>query len=53
MCAYNVRASKRVDLEPASGRERMLNHAREIGIWICGLSAMLLVYLLAKQVLFQ
>ncbi len=53
MCAYNVRASKRVDFDPASGRERMLNHVREIGILITGLTAMLLVYLLAKHVLFE
>lgn len=53
MCAYNVRASKRIDFEPATGRERTLNHVREIGIWLWGLSAIFLVVLMAKQVLFE
>lgn len=53
MCAYNVRHSKRVDFDPATGSERTLNLVREVGIWIGGLSAMFMVFLLAKRVLFE
>jgi hypothetical protein len=52
MCAYNVRESKRVDHDPASGEARTLNLVREIGIWLLGLSAMYLVYWLARRFLF-
>jgi hypothetical protein len=52
MCAYNVRKNKRVDYDPASGEERTHNRLREVGIWLLGLSAMYIVYWLARRFLF-
>ena len=52
MCAYNVRESKRVDHDPATGLERRMDSMREIGAWAVGLLVMYLVYWLVRRFLF-
>jgi hypothetical protein len=50
--AYNVRHSKRVDHEPATGVERQVNLVREVAAWTIGLAVMLFVFWLARRYLF-
>ncbi len=52
MCAYNVRHSKSVDHEPATGPERQKNRLQEIAAWAFGLGVMYLDYWLARRFLF-
>lgn len=52
MCAYNVRHSRSVDHEPATGTARTRNLVREIGLWAFGIGLMYLVYWLARRFLF-
>jgi hypothetical protein len=51
MCAYNVRANKRIDHDAPTREERHHDLVREVGIWVIGLTAMYLVFLLAKRFL--
>ncbi len=50
--AYNVRHSKRVDHEPATGLERQAHLVREAAAWMLGLAVMLFVFWLARRYLF-
>jgi hypothetical protein len=53
MCAYNVRANKRVDHDPATGDDRAHNQAQEARMVIFGVTMMGLVFWLAHRFLFQ
>ena len=50
--AYNVRQSKSLDHDPASGHQLEGNKLRELGAWVVGLGAMYLVYWLVRRYLF-
>jgi hypothetical protein len=52
MCAYNVRKNKRVDYDPPSAAERAQHQQREFGVILFGVTAMALVFWLARRVLF-
>jgi hypothetical protein len=50
--AYNIRQSRRVDHDPATGLERQYNLMRELGAWGLGLLVMCTVLWLAHRYLF-
>lgn len=50
--AYNVRHSKSLNHDPATGNEREANRVREIGAWVVGAGVMYLVYVLVRRYLF-
>lgn len=51
MCAYNVRQSKSLNHDPATGPARQANQIKEAGVWAVGLAAMYLVYSLVRHYL--
>jgi hypothetical protein len=52
MCAYNIRRTKQVDHDPATGKARMRNLVRELGIVAIGVGLLYFVYWLARRYLF-
>jgi hypothetical protein len=50
--AYNVRHSKSVDHQPASGLERQANLLREVVVWSLGIAALWVVFVLVRRYLF-
>ncbi len=50
--AYNVRHSKSLNHDPATGTEREANRLREIGAWAVGVVVMFVVYWLVRRYLF-
>ena len=51
MCAYNVRKNKRVDYDPPTEAERSQHQLREFGVILFGLTAIALVFWMARRVL--
>ena len=51
MCAYNVRHSKSVDHDPATGPARQAQRLKEAVAWAIGIAAMGLVYWLVRHYL--
>lgn len=49
--AYNIRRSRRVDHDPATGMLRQRNQMIEIGAWAFGVCIMAGVYWLARHFL--
>lgn len=52
MCAYNIRRTRRVDHDPASGFRRALNLLPEILAWALGIAVLYGVYWLVRRYLF-
>ncbi len=50
--AYNVRQSKSINHDPASGNARDANRMREVGAWALGAGVAYVVYWLARRYLF-
>ena len=51
MCAYNVRQSKSLNHDPATGRARRINRIKEAAAWAIGIAVMYLVYRLVRHYL--
>jgi hypothetical protein len=49
--AYNVRHSKSINHDPATGNALDVNRLREVGAWAFGVAVMYLVYWLTRRYL--